>query len=70
VSLQGAGAPGPVACFGELGLTGELRTVGHADRRLRETAKFGLRDVVSPESAPTLRRALQSVLPARAPQAA
>ena len=26
----------PLACFGELGLTGELRTVAHADRRLAE----------------------------------
>jgi DNA repair protein RadA/Sms len=65
----GAGA-GPVACFGELGLTGELRSVGHADRRLSEAAKFGLRDVVCPESAGTLREALRAVLPARAPQAA
>ena len=35
-------AGGPLACFGELGLTGELRTVAHADRRLAEAAKFGL----------------------------
>ncbi len=52
----------PVACFGEVGLTGELRCIGHADRRLAEAAKFGLRDVVSPESAPTLRQALRAVL--------
>src|SRR5579875_2711014 len=26
----------PLACFGELGLTGELRTVAHSDRRLAE----------------------------------
>jgi DNA repair protein RadA/Sms len=60
----------PLACFGEVGLTGELRSVGHADRRLAEARKFGLRDVVSPESAPTLRQALRAALPARAPQAA
>jgi DNA repair protein RadA/Sms len=57
-----AGRNGPVACFGELGLTGELRSIAHPDRRLREAAKFGLHDVVSPETAPTLRQALQSVL--------
>ena len=34
--------PAPLACFGELGLTGELRTVAHADRRLAEAQKFGL----------------------------
>jgi DNA repair protein RadA/Sms len=56
----------PVACFGELGLTGELRSVAHADRRLGEAAKFGLRDIVSPEGSPTLRQALRAVLPAPA----
>jgi DNA repair protein RadA/Sms len=70
VALQAGGAARPVACFGELGLTGELRTVGHADRRGAEAAKFGLRHVISPEVAPTLRDALRAVLPARAPQAA
>ena len=42
VALTG-GADKPVACFGELGLTGELRTVAHGDRRLAEAEKFGLR---------------------------
>ena len=32
----------PLACFGEIGLTGELRYVGHADRRVAEALKFGL----------------------------
>jgi DNA repair protein RadA/Sms len=38
----------PLACFGELGLTGELRYVGHPDRRLAEARKFGLAPVVGP----------------------
>src|SRR5918998_2851967 len=70
VPLRAGGRTAPVACFGELGLTGELRSVGHADRRLAEAAKFGLRDVICPERAPTLRQALGAALPARAPQAA
>ena len=45
-------APGggdqPVGCFGEVGLTGELRYVAHADRRLEEAARFGLDRVVVP----------------------
>src|SRR3954462_10290249 len=45
----------PLACFGEVGLTGELRPVAHADRRATEAAKFGLTGVVSPAKAPTLR---------------
>ncbi len=52
----------PVACFGEVGLTGELRSVGHADRRLAEARKFGLDPVVSPEAG-TLRAAIRQVLP-------
>ena len=38
----------PVACFGEIGLTGELRYVAHAERRLEEAARFGLERVVLP----------------------
>jgi DNA repair protein RadA/Sms len=53
---------GPLACFGELGLTGELRTVAHADRRLAEAAKFGLGAVIEPHGCSTLRVALRAVL--------
>lgn len=67
IPLQGT----PRACFGELGLTGELRWVGHPERRLEEAAKHGLRDVVAPSGsgsgaseAATLREALAQVLPA------
>ncbi|HKJ35933.1 MAG TPA: DNA repair protein RadA [Solirubrobacterales bacterium] len=38
----------PLACFGEIGLTGELRAVGHPERRLAEAAKFGLESVIAP----------------------
>ena len=38
----------PLACFGEVGLTGELRHVAHADRRVAEAVKFGLRPVLGP----------------------
>jgi DNA repair protein RadA/Sms len=38
----------PLACFGELGLTGELRWVGHPERRLEEAAKHGLQEVIAP----------------------
>jgi len=44
----GAGAGAPLACFGELGLTGELRSVGHPERRRAEAAKFGLDRVLAP----------------------
>src|SRR5271165_5428806 len=38
----------PRACFGELGLTGELRWVGHPERRISEAAKHGLSAVIAP----------------------
>jgi DNA repair protein RadA/Sms len=64
----------PLACFGEIGLTGELRTVAHADRRAAEARKFGLQPVIGPPGggateAPTLRDALRLALP-RAERAA
>ena len=59
----------PRACFGELGLTGELRWVGHPERRLAEAAKHGLRDVIAPADSGagagevrTLREALAAAL--------
>jgi len=75
VALAVAGAargvatePAPLACFGEVGLTGELRAVAHPDRRAAEAAKFGLRTVVSPVGAATLREAIRAALGA-APRA-
>jgi DNA repair protein RadA/Sms len=59
VALGGSATGPPVACFGEVGLTGELRTVGHADRRRAEAAKFGLREIVEPGTSSTLRQALK-----------
>jgi DNA repair protein RadA/Sms len=67
VPLEGT----PRACFGELGLTGELRWVGHPERRLEEAAKHGCDEVIAPvDSGPgaceaaTLRDALALALPA------
>jgi DNA repair protein RadA/Sms len=37
-----------LACFGEIGLTGRLRPVGHAGPRLAEAAKLGVTVVVAP----------------------
>jgi DNA repair protein RadA/Sms len=60
----------PLACFGELGLTGELRTVAHADRRLTEAQRFGLGTILAPEGHRSLRSALAVVLGARSQAAA
>jgi DNA repair protein RadA/Sms len=60
----------PPACFGELGLTGEVRPVAHPQRRLAEAARFGLDPVISPDSAGDLRSALRAALPRPARAAA
>ena len=52
----------PLAAFGELGLTGELRHVAHGERRLSEARKFGLAAVVHPGGrVATLRDALRAM---------
>ena len=71
----GGDAPQPVACFGEVGLTGELRSVGHADRRLAEARKFGLDPVIGPpgseaaEVPPPCAPRVRAALPAPAARA-
>ena len=61
IALTGSGG-GPLACFGELGLTGELRTVAHADRRLAEAERFGLSPVFDPARHTPLRATLRDAL--------
>jgi DNA repair protein RadA/Sms len=75
-TLGPAAATVPLAAFGELGLTGELRWVGHPERRIAEARKFGLDPIIAPpgsdaDDAPTLRAALAAAMPsdARAPRA-
>jgi DNA repair protein RadA/Sms len=69
-SFAAGGAGAPRACFGELGLTGELRWVGHPERRLEEAAKHGCADVIAPpdsgcgaREASTLKEALALAFP-------
>ncbi len=71
-SFAGGALAAPRACFGELGLTGELRWVGHPERRLEEAAKHGCADVIAPPDSggsahevATLREALALALPSR-----
>jgi DNA repair protein RadA/Sms len=53
----------PLAAFGEVGLTGELRHVAHPDRRIAEAAKFGLDPVLAPgDATKTLKQALRTAL--------
>jgi DNA repair protein RadA/Sms len=50
----------PLACFGEVGLTGEIRYVAHADRRVAEARKFGLDRILGP---PPGDQAIQGLAP-------
>jgi DNA repair protein RadA/Sms len=57
------GTDRPLAAFGEIGLTGELRAVAHHERRVAEAEKFGLAPVIAPDRAgTTLRQALKRAL--------
>jgi DNA repair protein RadA/Sms len=42
--------PGGAVLFGELGLAGEVRRVGHAEARLREAAKLGFERAIVPRA--------------------
>jgi DNA repair protein RadA/Sms len=57
----------PLAAFGEIGLTGELRHVAHPDRRIAEAKKFGLSPLAPGEELGTLKEALRAALPAARP---
>jgi DNA repair protein RadA/Sms len=47
-SFRNAAIPPHVAVFGELGLSGEVRGVSAADRRIAEAKKLGYTEVISP----------------------
>jgi DNA repair protein RadA/Sms len=73
------GSGRPRACFGEVGLTGELRHVAHPERRVAEALKFGLGSVIGPPASeaiegldpqPALDRALKSAFAAPVRKAA
>lgn len=55
-SFQNVSLPGDLAVMGEVGLSGELRTVSHLGRRLNEAAKLGFKRCIVPT---THRRALE-----------
>jgi DNA repair protein RadA/Sms len=73
-AARGAPVREGYAAFGEIGLTGRLRTAAQAERRLEECAKLGIEVVVAPEGtkgraarpnvvgAQTLRAALRDAL--------
>lgn len=64
----------PLACFGEIGLTGEMRFVAHPERRAAEAVKFGLKPILGPSggeqvdeisTVDTLRKAISAAFAGR-----
>ena len=49
-SLHGKIIPGDTISFGEIGLTGEIRSVSRSDLRLKEAKKIGMKRVIMPGS--------------------
>ncbi|MEO6836278.1 MAG: DNA repair protein RadA [Candidatus Tumulicola sp.] len=61
-SFRNVALPPKMAVFGELGLSGEIRAVHAADRRIAEARKLGYGDVVSPENAADVAQAIRRAL--------
>lgn len=51
-AVAGVALPANLVVFGEVGLTGEIRQVPHAARRLAEAARVGFRHAVVPDACP------------------
>ena len=47
-SLTGRPVPAGSAVFGEIGLSGEVRPVAHAEARLKEAGKLGFTQAIAP----------------------
>ena len=49
------------AVFGELGLLGEVRSIGAEDRRIKEATRLGFTTVLSPKSTHNLKEAARQI---------
>jgi len=61
-SFRNVAMPSPVAVFGELGLSGEVRAVNAAERREAEARKLGYTQVISPANARDVAEAIRLAL--------
>ncbi len=50
-ALSGVPVPSSTVVFGEIGLAGEIRAVGHAQARLKEARKLGFKRAIVPRAA-------------------
>ncbi|MBV8066907.1 MAG: DNA repair protein RadA, partial [Candidatus Eremiobacteraeota bacterium] len=61
-SFRNVPVPATTAVFGELGLSGEVRAVGSAERRNAEARKLGYTDVISPANISDVAAAIRATL--------
>jgi DNA repair protein RadA/Sms len=58
-ALSGQPLPPTVVAFGEVGLGGEIRQVGHASRRLAEASRLGFTKALVPATTPAVDSAIK-----------
>jgi DNA repair protein RadA/Sms len=61
-SFRNVAIPASVAVYGELGLSGEVRAVGAAERREAEARKLGYGNVISPTNARDITEAIRMAI--------
>jgi DNA repair protein RadA/Sms len=61
-SFRNLAIPSEIAVFGELGLSGEVRAVGAAERRAAEARKLGYARIISPSNAHNVGEAIRAAL--------
>ena len=61
-SFRNVAIPASIAVFGELGLSGEVRGVNAAERRVAEARKLGYTQVISPAQTRDVAEAIRSAL--------
>jgi DNA repair protein RadA/Sms len=60
-AVTGIPVPSDVFAFGEVGLSGEVRQVPHAVRRITEACRLGFRHAVVPRSTPACSPGLELI---------
>jgi DNA repair protein RadA/Sms len=61
-SFRNVAIPASFAVFGELGLSGEVRAVGGAERREAEARKLGYTSIISPANTRDVAEAIRTAL--------
>ena len=61
-SFRNRAMPADAAAFGELGLSGEIRAVNAASRRVAEANKLGYRTLYTPQNCGDIARAIELAL--------